>query len=63
MKEETELIEQISNLVEKHVQYSLEKYKNLNINSLKKSLTKHLSQYIYEKTERNPMILPVVMVV
>ena len=26
MKEETELIEQISNLVEKHVQYSLEKY-------------------------------------
>ncbi len=63
MKEETQLIEQISSLVEKHVKYSLEKYKKLNVNSLKKSLTKHLNHYIYEKTERNPMILPVIMVV
>lgn len=63
MKEQTELTNQISNLVESTVQSRLNEAKSLNIGAIKRSLTKTLNKHIYEKTERNPMIMPVVMVI
>ena len=63
MKEQVELTNEISDLVEETVSGKLAKAKSLNISSIKKTLTKTLNKHIYDKTERNPMIMPVVMVV
>lgn len=63
MKEETVLTNDISNLVITIVNGYFKKHKRLDVNSLKKSLAKLLHQYIIEKTERKPIILPVIMLV
>jgi ribonuclease J len=63
MKEQTALTNQITDLVEETVQARLDDAKSLNIGAIKRSLTKTLNKHIYETTERNPMIMPVVMIV
>ncbi len=37
--------------------------KKVNITLLKRDISKLLTDFIYEKTERSPMIMPVVMIV
>jgi len=63
MRDHAELTTEISDLVQSEVSKKLEKAKSLNISYIKKLITKVLNQYIYSKTERNPMIMPVVMVI
>ncbi len=63
MKEHGELTDEISKLTEKELNKKLKTYKSINITALKKSLTKTLGDFIRNKTERNPMIMPVVMIV
>ncbi|AIO18747.1 Ribonuclease J 1 [Candidatus Izimaplasma bacterium HR1] len=63
MREHGALTEEIANLTEREMTKKLKAYKSLNISALKKSLTKTLGDFIRNKTERNPMIMPVVMLV
>jgi ribonuclease J len=62
MREHVDLTNTITELVEKEMIKKLGSMKTLNINTLKRIMTKVLNQYIFNKTERNPMIMPVVMV-
>lgn len=63
MKEHSDLTSEIVALVEREMNRKLENAKTLNINFLKRHLTKVLNTFIYQKTERNPMIMPVIMLV
>jgi len=63
MKEHVDLTDEIANLTEKDINRKLNNYKSININAIKKSLTKILGDFIRSKTERNPMIMPVIMLV
>jgi ribonuclease J len=63
MKENEELTTEMTNITEQEANRKLKNLTTLNIGVLKKSITKVLNNYIYTKTERNPMIMPVVMVV
>ena len=63
MKENEELTSAIAEVTEKETNRKLDHLKSLNIGVLKKSLSKSLSNFIYSKTERKPMIMPVIMVV
>lgn len=63
MKEHSDLTDEICNLTEKEMVKKLKSHKTINITVLKKSLTKTLGDFIRNKTERNPMIMPVVMLV
>ncbi len=63
MKEHSDLTSDICSLVEKEITKKLKQSKNLNINQLKRHMTKILNTFIYNKTERNPMIMPVIMLV
>ncbi len=63
MKAHTDLTNEISDIVEREIVKKLSSMKSLNINSLKRLITRILNEHIYNKTERNPMIMPVVMVV
>ncbi|MCK5388491.1 MAG: ribonuclease J, partial [Candidatus Izimaplasma sp.] len=63
MREHEELTKEISNLVSVYIQKKITTMKKVNIVVLKKELTKLLSDYIYAKTERSPMIMPVIMTV
>ena len=63
MREHTELTSELSNIVKDLVTNKLIAMKNVNVSILKREITKLLNDYIYEKTERSPMIMPVVMLV
>ena len=63
MKEHHDLTNEISEIVEREVKKKLTTSKSLNINGLKRMMTKVLNQHIYNKTERNPMIMPVIMLI
>ena len=63
MKEHGDLTSEMSSKVDELVKAKLLKMKTLNVNFLKRDITKLLKDYIYSKTERNPMIMPVVMTV
>jgi len=63
MREHGELTNEISELVEKTVQKKIEKVNIVNVNFIKRDITKLLNEFIYKKTERKPMIMPVVMAV
>ena len=63
MKDHTELTNEMSELVEKEIFNKLKTMKSLNINTLKRIMQRVLNNFIYSKTERNPMIMPVVMVI
>ncbi len=63
MKEHTALTEAISNKVDAHIQKILDKFDNINVGIIKRDLIRLLNDFIVSKTERNPMILPVVKLV
>jgi len=63
MRENEELTKDISKLVADYIQDKITKMKKINIILLKKEITKLLNEYIYSKTERSPMIMPVIMTV
>ena len=63
MREHEELTKDISNLVANYVQEKIKVMKKVNIIILKKEITKLLNEYIYSKTERSPMIMPVIMTI
>lgn len=63
MKDHTALTKEISHMVDQHVDNLLKKENKLHIHSLKKEIIRILNRYIYNKTERNPMILPVIVTV
>lgn len=63
MREHEELTKDMSNLVAKYIQQKITTMQKINIAVLKKEMTKLLHDYIYAKTERSPMIMPVIMVV
>ncbi len=60
MKEQTELTKALSNQVDNHVNEILQKYDTIKTGLIKRDVIRLLNDYIYTKTERNPMILPVV---
>ena len=45
------------------MQKKLKTMKRVNIPVLKRTITKLLNDYIYQKTERSPMIMPVIMTI
>ncbi|MCF7927015.1 MAG: ribonuclease J [Candidatus Izimaplasma sp.] len=63
MKERSELTSEISDLVKEKVSEKLENIQSLDTSRLKRYITNLLRNYINQKTERNPMILPVIMTV
>ena len=63
MREHEKLTKDISKLVSSHVQEKITNMKKVNVAVLKKEITKILKEYIYSKTERSPMIMPVIMTV
>ncbi len=63
MREHEELTKEISKLVSSYVQEKITMMKKVNVTVLKKDISKILKDYIYEKTERSPMIMPVIMTV
>lgn len=63
MREHTELTTELSQIVKDLVASKLGEIKSVNVSVLKRDITKLLSDFIYERTERSPMIMPVVMLV
>lgn len=63
MKDHSDLTNEITELVEKEITKKLNASKSININQMKRHMTKILNNHIYNKTERNPMIMPVIMLV
>jgi ribonuclease J len=63
MREHTELTSELSNIVKDLVTSKLNQMKAVNVSVLKREITKSLTDFIYERTERSPMIMPVVMLV
>ncbi len=63
MREHEELTKNISALVAETIQKKITTMKRVNIVVLKKDIIKLLHEYIYSKTERSPMIMPVIMTV
>ena len=63
MRENEELTKDISNLVSEYIQNKINTMKKVNIILLKKEITKLLNDYIFSKTERSPMIMPVIMII
>ena len=63
MRDHEELTNDIGKLVETEMQKKLDAATKINISYLKRYMTKILNNYIYEKTERNPMIMPVIMII
>ncbi len=63
MKDHTALTKEISMKVDQKVMHTLSQHKDLNIGLIKRDIIRLLNDYIVSKTERNPMILPVVKIV
>jgi len=63
MREHEKLTKDISALVSSYVQEKITTMKKINVTVLKKDISKILKDYIYAKTERSPMIMPVIMTV
>ncbi len=63
MREHEELTKGMSSLVSETIQKKIISMKKVNITVLKKDITKLLNEYIYSRTERSPMIMPVIMTV
>ena len=63
MREHEELTKDISTMVAEKIQKKISTMKKVNIVVLKKDIIKFLNEYIYSKTERSPMIMPVIMTV
>jgi len=63
MKEQTELTKALSDRVDQLVKGILDKYDTIKTGLIKRDIIRLLNDYIYTKTERNPMILPVVKLI
>lgn len=63
MRDHEELTTEIAETVQKVVTKKLKQLKTLNVNILKREITKTLKDLVQERTERNPMIMPVIMTV
>lgn len=63
MREHTEFTAELSSIVKELVTKKLINMKKVNISLIKRDISKLLTDFIYEKTERSPMIMPVVMIV
>jgi len=63
MKDSEKLIADIKNKASEIFNLELSKYKNLNIPSIKGKISSEITNYIYDKTERKPIIVPIVLVV
>ncbi len=63
MRDHTVLTNEISAMVKKHVESRITSNGSINPSQLKRDITKVLNDYIFTKTERSPMILPVIKVV
>ncbi len=63
MKDHTALTKEISQTVDKQIQATFDKYSTINVGLIKRDVIRLLNDFIVSKTERNPMILPVVKVV
>ena len=63
MREHTDFTSELSEIVKELVTNKLANMKKVNISLLKRDISKLLTDFIYEKTERSPMIMPVVMIV
>ena len=63
MREHSELTKELSDLVQSYVTKKLSHTKSINVNVLKRDIIKILRERILEKTQRKPMIMPVIMTV
>jgi ribonuclease J len=63
MRDHSVLTSEISNMVYDLIEKTLSQQKGINVNLLKKNIIKLLNDYIFTKTERSPMILPVIKLV
>jgi len=63
MKEQTKLTKDLSKKVDDMVTSTLDKYDTIKTGLIKRDIIRLLNDYIFTKTERNPMILPVVKLV
>jgi len=63
MKDSEKLITDIKYKATEVFNAELSKQKNLNIQSIKGKITSELTNFIYEKTERRPVIVPIILVV
>ena len=61
MRDHEVLTTEISETVNKVVTKKLKQLKTINVNILKREITKSLKDLVQERTERNPMIMPVIM--
>ena len=59
IQENLDLIKELEMISTKAIQSKIDKH--VNYNEIKSEITSQLSTYIYEKTGRNPIILPVIM--
>ena len=63
VKEAEELIGELKEIVLDSVYYCSNSKKGMDVATLKNVIKSDLSAYLYKKTRRNPMILPVVTVI
>ncbi len=63
MRDHTVLTNEISDMVHALVSEKLTSHPTMNLSQLRRDITRLLNDHIYTKTERNPMILPVIKTV
>lgn len=63
MREHEELTQELANTVENYVNNKISHMRKVNVNILKRDITKILREKVLERTQRNPMIMPVIMTV
>lgn len=62
LKDHNKMVKDMQEIVIKSLDKYLEPDKKLNINGMKIEVTRQLKNYISQQTNRNPMIMPVIMV-
>ncbi len=60
MKSHTQLTKELGSMVDNHIKNILSKYDTVKSGLIKRDVIRMLNDYIVNKTERNPMILPVI---
>ncbi|MCF7925695.1 MAG: ribonuclease J [Candidatus Izimaplasma sp.] len=61
MRDNSDMTHEMSNLIKTEITKKLARTKELNVNVIKRHMSKVLNNYIHNKTERSPMVMPVVM--
>lgn len=60
MRESSELIKEAQSIIARHLE-KIMKRKTTQWSEIKTEITDILAPYLYEKTKRKPMILPIIM--